>query len=68
MMSDMTGLASISVSFVKGTPFLPFQQLLGCLPKGSMQFLPKAYQFLMSDPRSPIIDFYPSDFKVESSP
>ncbi len=64
MMSDMTGLSSITISFVKGSPFLPFQQLLGCLSKASMQFLPKAYQFLMSDPRSPIIDFYPPDFKV----
>jgi 5'-3' exonuclease len=67
MMSDMIGLSELGTKmrFEKGTPFLPFQLLLGCLPAASMQFLPKPYQFLMSDPESPIIDFYPKDFKVK---
>jgi 5'-3' exonuclease len=29
-----------------------------------MQFLPSCYQFLMSSSDSPILDFYPKDFKV----
>jgi 5'-3' exonuclease len=51
-------------SFHKGAPFLPFQQLLGCLPAASMQFLPAKYQWLMTDPASPLLDFFPADFKV----
>ena len=67
MMSDMVQLSPLKskIKFVKGKPFLPFEQLLGCLPAASAQFLPKSYQVLMTDPKSPIIDFYPLDFKVD---
>ena len=38
--------------------------ILGVLPAASARFLPAPYQFLMTNPMSPIIDFYPEDFKV----
>lgn len=62
----MTGLADLAAGFhfEKGAPFKPFQQLLGCLPAASSTFLPKAYRALMTSSLSPIIDFYPLDFKV----
>lgn len=55
-----------SVRFDLGEPFLPFEQLLGCLPGASAGFLPSAYARLMTSPESPIIDFYPEDFEVRS--
>jgi len=49
MASDMVNLQTLhqSVRFEQGTPFKPFEQLLGCLPPRSMNFLPKSYQLLM---------------------
>lgn len=52
------------VKFELGEPFLPFEQLLGCLPGASANFLPASYAKLMLSPESPIIDFYPDDFEV----
>ena len=44
MISDMTGLAHIRVSFEPGVPFRPFQQLLAVLPAASCKLLPEPYQ------------------------
>ncbi|CAL8463003.1 g2537 [Coccomyxa elongata] len=78
--SDLTGLSSIDVSFQQGTPFKPFNQLMGVLPAASRHCLPERYQawapaFLCSflichadlfvDPASPILDFYPENFAVD---
>ena len=64
--SDFVGLNELSISFPKGTkPFKPFEQLMACLPPLSKHALPEAYQKLMSDKNSEIIDFYPKDFAVD---
>ncbi|KAM7496976.1 hypothetical protein LguiA_021390 [Lonicera macranthoides] len=63
--SDLKGLAQTRVMFQKGSPFKPFDQLLGVLPPRSAHALPLAYQPLMSDENSEIIDFYPTDFEVD---
>ena len=49
MASDMVNLQTLhqSVRFEQGTPFKPFEQLLGCLPPRSMNFLPKSYLLLL---------------------
>ena len=67
MASDMRNLQVLhqSVRFEQGTPFKPFEQLLGCLPPRSCTFLPKPYQLLMTTGTSPIRDFYPSDFRID---
>lgn len=51
--------------FELGKPFLPFQQLLGVLPPNSKDLLPKAYQGLMLNPDSELIDFYPANFETD---
>ncbi|KAL6342142.1 hypothetical protein AAG906_038622 [Vitis piasezkii] len=56
--SDFKGLSRVKAKFEKGSPFKPFDQLMGVLPPSSAHALPKAYQPLMIDEDSNIIDFY----------
>ncbi|KAL6075040.1 exonuclease II Exo2 [Balamuthia mandrillaris] len=63
--SDLTNLASYEFKFEKGTPFLPFQQLMGVFPPASKQALPPCYQDLMTNPQSPILEYYPEEFSVD---
>jgi 5'-3' exoribonuclease 1 len=65
MASDFTNLASVKVSFSQGTPFSPYEQLLSVQPSASSTLLPQPYRWLMTDPTSPIADFYPTDFRVD---
>lgn len=54
-----------NMSFVLGRPFKPYQQLMGVLPERSKSIVPKSYHDLMTNPDSPIIDFYPRDFELD---
>ena len=67
MLGDMKNLSALAVgiSFELSTPFLPFQQLLGCLPPSSKNLLPVPYQWVMTSPLSPVLEFYPLDFEVD---
>lgn len=64
--SDLKGMGQVRITFEKGVPFLPLDQLLSVLPPASAHALPKAYAQLMLVENSRIIDFYPSDFEVDT--
>ncbi|KAK8035625.1 hypothetical protein PG993_010620 [Apiospora rasikravindrae] len=53
------------VDFQLGQPFRPYEQLMGVLPDRSKSIVPTVYHPLMTDPKSPIIDFYPRDFELD---
>ena len=53
------------MNFRLGQPFRPYQQLMGVLPDRSKAIVPTPYHDLMTNPDSPIIDFYPRDFELD---
>lgn len=61
--SDIIGEEGIK--FELGTPFRPYEQLMAVLPAASGHNLPEVFRDLMSNPDSPIIDFYPEDFEID---
>lgn len=63
---DMRSIMNIKLDFNNNAPpFKPLEQLMGVFPEKSAGALPKSWRKLMSDPESPIIDFYPTNFKVD---
>lgn len=53
------------MKFKLGQPFHPYEQLMGVLPDRSKKIVPIVYHDLMTNPNSPIIDFYPRDFELD---
>ncbi|XP_054016668.1 5'-3' exoribonuclease 1 [Hylaeus anthracinus] len=63
--SDIKDFKDLKLEFDLGEPFLPFQQLLAVLPPFSKDLLPEAFRTLLTEDKSPIIDYYPSDFRTD---
>ncbi|XP_041954750.1 5'-3' exoribonuclease 1 isoform X1 [Alosa sapidissima] len=64
-LSDVRNLRDLKLTFDLGKPFMPFEQLLGVLPAASKDLLPQCYRHLMTSQISPIIEYYPLDFKTD---
>ena len=65
MISDVCKGLGADMNFKLGQPFRPYQQLMGVLPDRSRRIVPMPYHDLMTNPDSPIIDFYPRDFELD---
>ncbi|XP_012275979.1 5'-3' exoribonuclease 2 homolog isoform X2 [Orussus abietinus] len=64
--SDFINIGGLSTEFERGTqPFRPLEQLMGVFPAASSSHVPAPWAKLMTNPNSPIIDFYPEDFKID---
>ncbi|KAG9245415.1 XRN 5'-3' exonuclease N-terminus-domain-containing protein [Calycina marina] len=65
MISDVIKGLGADINFQLGQPFHPYEQLMGVLPDRSKKIVPTVYHDLMTNPNSPIIDFYPRDFELD---
>ena len=63
--ADFVDLEKLELKFEKGTPFRPYEQLMGVMPAASNHTIPEVFRSLMSDEDSDIIDFYPDDFPID---
>ena len=63
--ADFVELDKMNITFEKGIPFKPYEQLMGVLPAASNHAIPEVFRSLMSDEDSEIIDFYPTDFPID---
>ncbi|XP_062988229.1 5'-3' exoribonuclease 1 isoform X2 [Elgaria multicarinata webbii] len=64
-LSDIRKISELKIHLDLGKPFMPFEQLLAVLPAASKGLLPKCYQHLMTNEESPIIEYYPTEFKTD---
>jgi len=55
------------VNFEVGKPCTPFQQLMLIIPPQLSKFIPKEYAELMTKKTSPIIKYYPTEFKLDAA-
>ena len=55
-----------TITFGKNDKITPYEQLLMVLPSSSNHLLPTNYKKLQLDMKSPLLDYYPIDFKLFS--
>ncbi|GMM53968.1 chromatin-binding exonuclease [Maudiozyma humilis] len=65
--SDLSKGIDKIIKFDLSTPFTPFQQLMAVLPERSKNLIPAVLRPLMYDPKSPILDFYPSEVELDKN-
>lgn len=63
--SDLVNCDKVVINFELSEPAKPFEQLMGVMPKQSAHCLPSCYHYLLSNPSSEIIDFYPTYFRLD---
>lgn len=68
---DLAGLdtylakTNVGGQFPEDEPFTPLEQLMAVLPPQSSSLLPLAYAAQMTEPQSPVAQYYPVDFRVD---
>ncbi|SMR41721.1 unnamed protein product [Zymoseptoria tritici ST99CH_1A5] len=63
--ADFVDMEKQVVSFEKGKPFHPYEQLMGVMPVASNHTLPAVFHPLMTEDTSPIKEFYPLEFDLD---
>jgi 5'-3' exoribonuclease 2 len=63
--ADFINIDQVELTFERGEPFKPFEQLMGVLPAASKHALPEVFHGLMTEEDSEIIDFYPEEFPID---
>lgn len=63
--ADFEDIQSLPIRFELGEPFRPFEQLMGVFPAASGVHIPRPFREYMTNPESPILDFYPEDFSID---
>jgi 5'-3' exoribonuclease 2 len=63
--ADFVDIAQTNLEFDKSEPLRPYEQLMSVLPAASNSAIPEVFRSLMSDDDSEIIDFYPTEFKID---
>nr|SZF06486.1 5'-3' exoribonuclease 2 [Psoroptes ovis] len=64
--SDFRDVDKIDINFDSSAkPFKPLEQLMSVFPAASSKNLPVTWRKLMTEKDSPIIDFYPTTFKID---
>ncbi|CEH14476.1 5-3 exoribonuclease 2 [Ceraceosorus bombacis] len=63
--ADFADLDELDIHFNLGTPFRPYDQLMGVLPAESRASIPPIFHPLMLEEDSEIIDFYPKTFAID---
>jgi 5'-3' exoribonuclease 2 len=59
-------MKDVSVNFTENTqPFSPLEQTIATFSPQDAEYLPTQWRNLILDKNSPIIDFYPTDFKID---
>lgn len=67
LISDLVNITQYEsrIKFERGSPFKPYQQLLGVLPPKSAPLLPQAYQHLLLSPTSPLAPYIPEKLEID---
>jgi len=64
--SDFDDISKFKPDWSKPTkPFYPLEQLMGVFPVASKTHVPIGWRNLMNSSDSPIVDFYPTEFKTD---
>lgn len=63
--ADFVDIDQMEITFDKGKPFRPYEQLMGVMPAQSNHTIPSVFHPLMTDQDSDIVSFYPEDFDID---
>jgi 5'-3' exonuclease len=62
-MRDMP--SDLDITFEKGEPYAPIEQLTMILPLANIDLLPKSIQKIITNVKSPLVPYFPIDFQID---